>query len=910
MRSPPLMLRLSLWVARVASRLAPRGRREQLRSVWEAELTYHWGRGVRGPGAFFLWSFGAFRHAWFLVRREYSMDNVWHDIRHGLRSLNRSRGIMIPAVLTLALGIGASTAVFSVTEAVLIRPLPYPEPDRLVDISHRTKGTNRLSVHRLDVVELGEERSLFESVGGRGMIPDDQSFHVRNGETVHASFLRVTHNYFDVLGVGAALGRTFTRDDAYIRPGPEDEEGNPRFPGVVITHGFWQRAFGGEKDLSRLTLLAGEISLDVLGVLPVDFELLHEQRHRWVKGTSTEVFAPFYEPSFTEAAERGGPGNRGIRALGRLRHGVTYEEAQAAMDVMAARLRAEHPAHENEELRVLVYPLHQDITAWARGAVHVLGGGVLFLMLLVCANIANLQFVRGRIRSGEYAIQAAMGCGRMRLFGQRFWESLALALVGGGIGLALAWGIIRTVGAMAPPNVPLLNHVEMNPTVLIFGFGAALLSMALAGFLPAFHTCRLDPAAILSREGRGTGSEGRRRVMSALVVSGLALSMVLLSGATVMVRSLVSLNRTELGFEPEGIVTFQLDVPRGLEEDRAADMALYRRLEEELAAIPGVEAVARTNGAPLGEDLGNTNYGWSREVLEQQIERGEIIISTPGYLEAMGARLLTGRLFTEEDQYSIGRLFTEEDQHSSTLPVIVDRVLAETAWPGEDPIGRPVFFWRNATEGTVIGVIEPMLQRDFGMTAFEAIHLATPVDYPRMASTWMLRARSGTTGLEASVRRAVRAVDGSLDPWKFRDLGERVSQSKAPFRFIFVLMGVFATVAVVVAVVGLFGVIAYTVRARVGELGIRIALGAEGRNVLGMVLRQAAGLTVVGVAVGAGVALAMGRFMESIVFEVSPTDSGTLLVTALLLAVVSILACAAPARWASRVDPAVALRGE
>jgi predicted permease len=386
--------------------------------------------------------------------------------------------------------------------------------------------------------------------------------------------------------------------------------------------------------------------------------------------------------------------------------------------------------------------------------------------------------------------------------------------------------------------------------------------------------------------------------MSSLVVSGLALSMVLLSGAAIMVRSLLSLNRTDLGYGPEGIVSFEMSVPREPGGDPEAGVALFRRLEEELAAVPGVEAVARTNGMPLRETLGNTHYGWSREVLEQQTERGEVIISSPGYLEAMGARLLTGRYFTEEDQYG------------STLPAIVDREVAERAWPGEDPIGKPIYFWRSAQEAFVVGVVEPMLLRDFGMRSFEAIHLTIPADAPQMGSTWVLRIRPGTPGLEASIRRAVARVDASLDPWRFRDLSQRVSQSKAPFRFVLFLMGVFATVAVVVAVVGLFGVIAYTVRTRAGEVGLRMALGAEGRAVLKMVLRQAAGMTVLGVAFGTGATLAMGRFLESIVFEVSPTDPGTLLVTALTLALVSILACAAPARWASRVAPAIALRGE
>lgn len=894
----PLPLRLSLWVARTASRLAPKGHQEELRGNWEAELIYHWQQEVRAPGAFFLWSLGAFRHAWYLLRTEYSMDNIWHDIRYGLRSLNRNRGIMILACLSLAMGIGASTAVFSVAEAVFLRPLPYPEAHRLVDISHRTRGTNRLSVHRLDVVELQEEAGIFEDVGGRAMIPSDLTFQAGDGWAIHASLLAVTHNYFDILGVEAALGRTFVLDDALIDPRVVDETGLPRVPGVVITHGLWQRAFGENPDLDGMSLRIGEISLDVLGVLPPDFELLHEQVHRWIKGTGTEVFAPYFQPRFAEPASRGGPGNRGIRALGRLQPGVTYEQAQSAMDVIAARLRAEHPAHENEELQVLIYPLRQDITAWSRRSLFVLVGGVAFLMLLVCANVANLQLVRGRIRAGEYAVQAALGCGRMRLFGQRLWESLLLALVGGGIGVALAWGAIRGVEILAPRNVPLLNHVELNVLVLIFGFGAALFFMLIAGLLPAYQTCRLHPALVLNRESRGSGAAGRRRLMNTLVVSGLALSMVLLSGAVIMVRTLVGLNRADLGFEPEGIVSFELNVPRGPDPDPDARATIFRQLEEQLSVIPGVEAVARTNGIPLGEGVGNTTYGWSQEVFEQQTERGEVIISTTGYLETMGTRLLAGRYFNPTD---VG---------GPVLPVIVDQQLAELAWPGGDPIGKQLIFWRRAQEAVVVGVVENMLFRDFGMRSFEAIHVPESAVGPGAASTFVLRTRPGTTGLATSIRQAVQMVDPSLEPWQVRALSDRVKVSMGPTRFVLFLMGAFAVVALAVGVVGLFGVIAHTVRTRTAELGIRMALGAEGGRVLAMVLRQATVLTLIGVLAGTGATLALARFLRSVAIGVSPTDPMTLAATALTLAVVSILACAAPARWASKVDPVRALRGE
>ncbi|HSW28539.1 MAG TPA: ABC transporter permease [Longimicrobiales bacterium] len=820
------------------------------------------------------------------------------DIPAAFHSLRRHPEFTLFAVLTLALGIGATTVVLSVTEAVLLRPLSYPEADRLVDVSNRTAGSPRVGVGGLDVVDLRQATGIFQDVAARHVSVSDLTLRTEGNQVAQASYLQVTYNYFRVLGVEAVVGRTFVPEDIETGPPADDPNDTPPPRAVVISYGLWQRALGGDPNLEGRSLDVAWTRFRVIGVLPPDFQLLHERRSRWVKGTSAEVFGPLTESALSAPGRRGGPGTRYYLALGRLQPGVSYAQAQAAMDVMAARLRAEYPAHETEKLEVLVNSLQQDLTEGTRSGVFVLLGGVAFLMLLVCANVANLQLVRGRVRAGEDAVRSALGCGRLRLFGQKLWESLLLALGGGVLGVGLAWAAIRVVEAMVPRTVPLMNRIEMNGWAVLFALGAALISVVLSGLLPAYYGSRLDLARELNRESRGSTARGRRRLMDLLVVGELALSMVLLSGAAVMVRTLTALSRTDLGFEPEGVVTFDLNTwgPKYW-DDPGAYSVLYRRLEEELVAIPGVERVARTGMPPLGDAVNNATWGWSQEVFDRGTERCDVVYSTPDYFETMGTRLLAGRFFTEAEN---------ADPSSS---VIVDAKLAGMAWPGEDPVGKQILFGSNAQQGVVVGVVESMLMRDFDAESLEAIHLPLGTNSPGAAATFVLRTRPGVDGLATSIRRAVQTVDPSLEPFQPRFLAERVSSSMGPTRFVLFLMGSFALVALVVAVVGLFGVIAFGVRTRTAEMGIRMALGAEPRGILSMVLGRAALLTLLGVAGGTGAALVLGRFLQAVTFGISPTEPLTLGAMALTLAVVSVLACLAPARWACRVDPVRALRG-
>ncbi len=725
----------------------------------------------------------------------------------------------------------------------------------------------------------------------------DLTFETGNGPPDHATALIVSYNYLSILGIQPFLGRNFVLEDAVSGSASEEAEGEeaaPQAPAIIITHGLWQRALGGDRDFSGRTFRIAGDPVRIVGVLPDHFQLLHERRHRWLRGTSVDFFVAVDEEYFTFSDSRG----RSVLPLARTRPGVSHQAAQAAMDILAARFRAEYSEYADEQLRILVTPLRDDLTVGSRPILIVISGGVLFLMLLVCANLANLMLVRGRIRSREDAVRATVGCSQTHLMGQRLAESVLLVFGGGVTGVGLAWAAIRAFEVLAPRTVPLLDQVAMNGRVLFAGLGTALVLVLLFGLIPAFQALRLNLVRLLKTDARGASGRGRRRLMNTLVVSELALSLVLLTGATVMVRTLLEMTEADFGFEGDQVLTFNLFAYA--EEFRSLEglAGLIREIEEELGALPGVEEVARTSMAPLSGVVSNGIYGWDEESLARGTERSDHTVCTNDYFEVMGTRLLAGRFFTEAEMTD------------STESIIVDEKLANNAWPDEDPIGKRVMYRYGASEGVVVGVVEHMLMRDFGVESFEAIHEPEGRYYVGSAGTFVVRSAIPPELLTPSIRQVLASINPTLVPYKVQRLADRVRVSMAPTRFVLFLMSSFAAIAVVVAVTGLFGVIAYAVQTRTAELGIRMALGAEKRDIMTMVLRQGATLTAIGILSGLVGALLLGRFMESLVFGVSPSDPIVLLATALVLVVVSILACYAPARWAYRLDPAQVLRAE
>lgn len=822
---------------------------------------------------------------------------MFHDLLAATRALRRHRVFTLLTVLSLGLAIGATVAVFSVVDAALLRPLPFPEPDGLVDLSQRTVASERLSIPWSDVSDLRGETSVFEDVGARGLATIDATVQVGGEAPQHATALMVSYNYFSILGVQPYLGRTFALDDAL--PAVQSEEGDEQHAqAVILSHGLWQRAFGGDPAVLDRSFSIFGSPLDIIGVLPREFVVRNERRHRWVSGKTADLFAAWPERVFTPSGPR--PGPRGLLPIARIREGVTYQRARAALEVLAARLRAEHPGFAEEEMHYELTPMQEEWRANYRPALLVLGGGVLFLLLLVSANLANLMLVRGWARSGEDAVRSALGCGRARLVVQKLEESVLLALAGGAVGLGVAWAAVRVVDAIAPGNIPVLHQVGMNAPVVVVGLAAAAFLVILFAAIPAAQSHRLDLTRVLASEGRAGGGRRRRRLMNGLVVAELALSMVLLSGAAVMLRSLVAMTTTNHGFEGEKALTFAVSPYAQEFRGRERRAALYGEVEEKLRALPGVEAAGRSSMVPFSGSVWNGTYAPDRESFARSGEWADRIIVGSDYFQAMGTRLLAGRDFTQAEM------------RDSTNSIVVDAKLAGIAWPGQDPIGKTLVYdmFDAPIEGVVVGVVQHMLMTDFGTESREAIFMPEGALGGRVAGTFALRTALPPERIIPSVRKVLLDIHPTLVPYGAQRLSDRVDISIAPTRFLATAMGAFAALALLVAVLGLFGVISYAVRTRTVELGIRQALGAEQRDIMALVLRQGALLSVTGILGGVAGALLLARFMESMVFGVSPASPLVLTLTALTLAAVSLLACWTPARWACRVDPVRSLRGE
>ena len=816
------------------------------------------------------------------------------DLLAAARSLRRHPAFTGLAVVTIALGIGATTAIVSVVEAVVLRPLPYPDPDRLVDISHLTKEGARLLGTWHDVVDLRLESEPFEDVAARAVQPFEQVVTAGAGsEPFEVTTLIVTYNYFSVLGVEPAMGRTFTVEDANFAAASDGERAQAPLPAVVISHGLWQRVLGGDPDVSRrpIHLFGGPVQ--VVGVLPPDFRLLHERRYRDVEGMEVDLFQPLAEGFLARGRPEGRQG-RGVLLIGRLREGITYERAQASLDALAARYRAEVPFYGEGELRLPLHPIHDDLKEGTEEIVLVLAGGVLFLMLLVCANVANLMLVRGRMRAGEDAVRSALGGGALRLGSQRLVESAILGVVGGVLGISIGWGAIRAVEALGPRNLPLLDQVEMNAAVLAGALGATLASVVFFGLVSALQVVRRDPAAVLRMDsGRGRVG-GQRTMLQLLVVSELALSMVLLSGALTMVRSMAALTSADLGYDAEGLLAFDIAPIGGVGLDPESRRLAIRELEARFERVPGVVSVGRTSMPPLSGRVFSRNFGWTEEVLQRLTERAEIVIVSPGYFRAMRTGLLAGRFFDASD---IG---------AGSPSIIVDEAIARRAWPGEDPIGKYLHV-ESELGGTIVGVVQSMLLRDYRTEniASGAIHYVEAE--PGQIGTFVLRGSGEAATVAGLVRETVRSYDPDIRAYRIQDLSARVRMARAPTRFVLLVMVSLAVIALVVAVGGLFGVISYGVRTRTAEFGLRLALGAEAQTIAGMVLRQALAVTLLGVLLGLGGTLLSARILASVAYEVSPTDPLLLAATSVILAAASVIACYAPARWAGARDPVRAL---
>ncbi|MDP2469727.1 MAG: ABC transporter permease [Candidatus Palauibacterales bacterium] len=831
------------------------------------------------------------------------MSALGQDMRFGLRSLLKHPGHTAVVVLTLALGIGANTAIFSVIHAVLLRPLPYADPDRLVLLRHRIEATEFYDgpMPPADVMDIRDHTDVFE-----GVAATDRTFEQNltgDGDPIEVRVAGVTANFFDVLGVQAAVGRTFVPEDE--EPFPPDAfapGAPPPVNNVVISHGLWMRRFGGSPEVIGSTLRINDFANTVVGVMPAGFELLMPANAGMPSGI--DVWNP---TRFDYRQQPRTSANANRRVIARLKPGVTLAQAQLQVDKVAAWQRDRFEYNRDGEIYIDVKPMHADIVGHARTILLALFGAVAFVLLIACANVANLLLVQAAAREKEMAIRAALGGSRGRIVRQLLTESILLAVVGGLAGLLLArWGVDLLL-ALRPANLPRVSEVGIGGPVLLFTLGASLFAAVIFGLVPALQASKPDLNDCLKDRGTVSPDVRRRRLRSVLVVAEVALSMVLLIGAGLMFRSFLALQHQDLGFEPKGVVTFRIAMP-GLRSEYGSpdDRALFvSELEQRLEALPGVKRAGAVQVLPLSGRFWTSPYSVKNaDVEDWGVLEADYRFATPGYFSALGLRLLDGRFHNQR----------ENDDASEV--VIVDRALAARAWPGEDPIGRYLQTVVSPFDGTgpqqrwvkVVGVVENVRSQDPRVAGRETIYFPYRLQGAFFNVTMAVRTEKDPATLVPAIRAVVAGLDPEMPVAAVTTMDEYVRLAKGPTRFAMILIGIFAGVALVLASVGLYGVISSLVRQRTHEIGVYMAFGAESPHILRMVVRRGIALAVAGVAVGLVVSLALTRAVASLLTGVTATDPATFLAVGILLTVVTLLASYIPAHRAVRVDPMEALR--
>lgn len=818
---------------------------------------------------------------------------VTQDLRYAVRSLLKAPGFTLVAVLTLGLGIAANTAVFSVVNAVLLRPLPYDDPQRLTLIwTNFGIDLPQNWISGPEFEEMREFNTTFEEIAV--VMPTTSTF-VGGGEPEQVGAAGVSGDFFAVLRVEPQLGRLLTE---------EDDRGGAELT-VVLSDGFWKRRFGGDPGVIGSTIdLDGQV-FTVIGVLPPEFQILHPDA-QFPKSVDAWVpLLPVFGAQFGLNAYSGAPrSSHGMRGFGRLKPGVTLAQAQADMDAVARAMREKSPDwYDFEGWGITVLSLHGDLVEDVKPALIVLLGAVGFVLLIACVNVANLLLVRAAGREREIAVRSALGAGRGRLSRQLLTESVTLGVVGGGFGLALSFLLVRAVTSFAPVNLPRGDEIGLDVGVLLFTLIVSLLTGLVFGLLPALHAGRPDLVGSLKEGGRSatTGLRGRG-AHTALVVAEVALALVLLAGAGLMVRSFGRLLSSDPGYNPENVLTLNVPLPAGTSGARV--VSFWDQLLQRTAALPGVTSVGAISQLPLsgGAMSGTTRIERSETVPEDQrsweVDRRVV---SPDYFRAMGVPILRGRAFSEADD------------GAARLVAIVDELFVRHFWPTEDPIGQRIAIDRDAQGELrwreVVGVVAHSKHNDLATVGREQAYF--PYKQRPFARMYLaVRTTVEPLALARAVRQEVWSLDSSQPVADVQTMEARVGSALAQPRFALLLLGSFAFLALLMAAVGIYGVISYTVSQRSHEIGIRMAMGADRGTVLSHVMRQGLAVVGVGLAIGVAAALALTRLLGGLLFEVSASDPLTYAGVILLLAAVAALACGLPALRAARLEPVEVLRRE
>ncbi len=811
------------------------------------------------------------------------MESLAQDVRYAVRRLGKTPGFTLVALVTLALGIGANTALFSVVHAVLLHALPFREPERLYSVFSRHTSTDRYPFSLPEFCDYRDRNRTLEAFAG---FANWSASLQGEGPAERLPGLRVSAHLFEMLGTQALLGRA-------LRPA-DDTPGNEKV--VVLSHALWQRRFGGDPGvLDRSLTLNGE-SFSVVGVLPRDF--LFPAR-------DIEFAVPLAPDQDQWRHDRGS--TNFIRVLGRAREGVSRAQIADDLEAIGRRLQQEFPNSYVRKKGVLAVPYQEELTRNFSRVLWVLLGAVALLLLIACANLANLMLVRAGERRREMAIRQALGASQAHLVRQLLIESALLALAGAALGMLLARWVVPTLVALSPAAMPRAKQIELSLPVLLSTFVAALLAGLLFGLAPALRAARVDPNADLKAEARGAvGAADRSRTRGLIVAGQLAMMMVLLSGAGLLYKSFREVMRVEPGFDA-GVLTLRLSLPRKDYAELAKVSAFYRQLEARVAALPGVTSVAAVNQLPLNGALASADYKVADRppASESQLPTANYRMATEAYFRSMGIPLIAGRVFGEGDR-------------EGSVPVaVISQGLARLSFPDREAVGQhllvndsPAGFRSLEIVGVVGDVKHAGLENDADPHLYVPYHQTNRNLLVWLAANQFLvvKCAGAPLALADAIRRELQAVDPSVASADVRTTGDYVEAAAASRRFSLALLAVFASLALSMAAVGIYGVVSYSVAQRTREIGVRLALGARINDILALVLGEGLKRTGAGIAVGLAGALAAGRALRGLLYGVNATDPPTYAAVVVLLLVVTLAACLVPAWGAARVNPLAALR--
>ena len=809
-------------------------------------------------------------------------ETLSQDIRYGIRMLAKHKAFTSVAVITLALGIGANTAIFSVVNELLLRPLPYRDAERIVMLWEVSpSGRRQNTTSRTNFRAWRDQSTSYEQIAA---FSDQRLNLTGDGEPEELSVQLATPEIFKVLGVDPILGRTLTPEDANSEV-------------AVLSYGLWQRRFGGQSNVIGQTITLSGYKFSIIGVMPPSFQF--HIKNRSGTGRPAELWTTLPMLGTSTENQRG----RFLSVVGRLKDGVSVEQAGAELRTIEKRLSDEVPQY-NKDYSAEVLPLREQFFGNVRRPLWLLLGAVGFVLLIACANVANLLLSLASTREKEIAVRAALGARRTRIVRQLLTESVLLALLGSVLGLGFAWVGIKALVAISPRDLVSLQSVGLNMTVLLWTLGVSLLTGIIFGLAPALHISRLNLNDSLKEGGKSESGQasGSRRLRSALVVSEIALAVVLLASAGLLIRSFMRLQQVDRGFETDNILTMVIRLPDAGYQEEAQLVTFFNQALERVRHLPNVRSAGMVNFLPLYGGLGSAT-GFKilgrPEPPPGQEPGCDVRVADAGYFQTLCIPLLRGRNFSDAEQREAKRV------------ILINEALAREHFPNEDPIGRrlDVAMFENPTPAEIIGVVGNVRYDSLIDESPPAVYFPHPdLAYPFM--TLAIRTDGDPAAIAPSVQREIRAVDPNQPLSDVRTMNQVMSEWVSRSRFNTLLLGLFAALATLLSAVGIFGVMNYSVALRTREIGLRLAVGAQPRQVLLLILKQGLLLTIVGVVLGLAAAFALTRLLSGLLFGVTAVDATTFTTISLLLVIVSLVACYLPARRAMRIDPLQALRYE